>query len=99
MVNVGMDDLHDITNYLHVLGKSEVKKLGLNFGLTYQRINSMIDSSSFLEDMVAAWLQGADKVQEKGIPTWERLIEALRHETVQQNGIAGKIEETELSLS
>ena len=93
-----MDDLHDITNYLHELGKSEVMKLGLYLGLAYQRIKSMMDSSNFLEDVVAAWLQKADNVQQKGIPTWERLVEALRQKTVSQHGIACKIEKTELSL-
>ena len=98
MVHAGMDDLHDITNYLHELGKPELMRLGLNFGLNYKRIENKMDSSTFLEEMVVAWLQGADNVQQKGIPTWERLVEALRHKNLQHHGIARKIERTELSF-
>ena len=65
MVHAGMDDLHDITNYLHELGKTELMRLGLSFGLNYKRMENKMDSSTFLEEMVAAWLQGADNVQQK----------------------------------
>jgi len=53
----------------------------------------MEDSKTFLDDMVAAWLQKVDQVQKKGAPSWRRLVEALRDRTVGQNGIAKKIQD------
>ena len=43
--------------------------------------------------MIAAWLQKVDRV---GIPTWQRLVKALRHKRVGQNGIADEIERDKL---
>jgi len=34
-----------------------------------------------------------DQVQKAGVPTWRRLVEALRDPRVGQNGIASKIEQ------
>ena len=51
-----------------------------------------MDSPDFLADMLAEWLQPVDQVQEIGVPTWRRLVEALRDPRVGQNGIASYIE-------
>ena len=89
----GIEYLHDISSYLHPLDKKAVFNLGLVLGLNYNRLKEMIDSSSFLQDMLAGWLQQVDQVLSTGVPTWTRLVEALKDQTVGQNGLASKIEE------
>ena len=53
----------------------------------------MMDSQTFLQDMLAGWLQRVDRVLEIGVPTWRGLAEALRDPRVGQNGVASKIEQ------
>ena len=89
----GIMDLADITSYLHPLSKTTVFYLGLVMGLDYNRLKPLIDSPEFLTDMLAGWLQRVDQVQKAGVPTWRRLVEALRDPQVAQNGIASKIEQ------
>ena len=81
----------EITGYLQGLDKAHIYRLGLVLGLSEPRVRGMEDSKTFLDDMVAAWLQKVDQVQERGAPTWWRLMEALRDGTLGQNGIARKI--------
>lgn len=45
-------------------------------------------------DMVAAWIRGDDSTLEKGAPTWEGLVNALKE--IKHRGIASKIEEEKL---
>jgi len=51
----------------------------------------MKDSETFLNDVVEAWIQKTDQVIKRGVPTWQRLVEALKDKTVGQNGIASTI--------
>jgi len=74
----GIENLADITTYLHSLGRTAVFNLGLILGLDYNRLKPLIDSPDFLADMLAGWLQRVDQVQKAGVPTWRRLVEALR---------------------
>ena len=94
----GTEDLGDITSYLHKLDKTAVCNLGLVLGLHYTRLQGMMDSPTFLQSMLAAWLQGVDQVQQVGFPTWEKLVEALKDPRVGQNGISTKIEKDKLKL-
>ena len=89
-------DLADITSYLHPLGKTTVFKLGLIMGLDYNRLKPLIDSPDFLEVMLAGWLEKVDQVQKIGVPTWKRLVEALRDPRVGQSGIARNVEQDRL---
>jgi len=86
-------DLAEITSYIHPLGKTTVFKLGLVMGLDYNQLKPLIDSPDFLEDMLAGWLEKVDQVQKTGVPTWKRLVEALRDPRVGQNGTANIIEQ------
>ena len=88
----GIQNLADITVYLHPLGRTAVIHLGLVLGLDYNRLRPLIDSPGFLTEMLAGWLQRVDQVQKAGVPTWRRLVEALRDPRVGQNGIASEIE-------
>ena len=85
--------IRDITAYLHPLGRTAVFNLGIVLGLDYHRLKGLIDSPDFLADMLAGWLQRVDQVQKAGVPTWWRLVEALRDPRVGQNGIASEIED------
>ena len=92
-IHTDIQDLADITSYLHPLGRTAVFNLGLILGLDYNRLKPLIDSPDFLPDMLAGWLQRVDQVQKAGAPTWRRLMEALRDPRVGQNGIASNIEQ------
>jgi len=70
-----------------------VFNLGLVLGLSYNRLKTMMDSQTFLQDMLAKWLEKVDQVLQTGVPTWKRLVEALKDPRVGQNGFASKIEQ------
>jgi len=91
----GIENLADIVVYLHPLSRTAVFNLGLVLGLDYNRLKSSIDSPHFLADMLAGWLHRLDLVHKAGVPTWRRLVEALRDPRVGQNGIACGIEQDE----
>ena len=52
----------------------------------------MRSSETFRDDMIDTWLQKEDNVLKRGVPTWETLTKALRDRTVNQVGVAEKIE-------
>ena len=86
-----MDDLLDVSTYLLVLSKDQISSLGLALGLSITTLQRIRDSYTFLDDMLAAWLMGKDKVGEKGGHTWQSLVEGLRHPRLNQTEIANKI--------
>jgi len=89
---LSIQDLADITIYLHPLDRTAVLSLGLVLGLDYSQLMPLRDSPDFLADMLAGWLQRVDQVQKAGVPTWNRLVEALRNPRVGHNAIASNIE-------
>jgi len=91
----GIGDLKNITLYLHLLSRASAFNLGLILGLSYGRLKDLIDSPGYLTEILAGWLQGLDQVQETGIPTWGRLVEALRDPRVGHNGVAKIVEQKE----
>ena len=91
--HAGIETLANITSYLYPLDKKTVFNLGLVLGLDYNRLKAIMDTSSFLEDMLAGWLQQVDQVPSTGVPTWNRLMEALKDKRVGQNRLAITIEE------
>ena len=60
-------------------------------GLAQPKVKRMMDSTTFLDDVIAAWLRKEDNVKEKGEPSWTILISALKHRRVSQIGIADDI--------
>ena len=89
-----MPDLVDITGYLHEMEKNQIYQLGLVLGLDHIKLKKKMDSSStFLEDVIAAWLCQEDSVKMRGEPSWMVLIKALKIPRVGQMGIAAKIAE------
>ena len=83
----------EITDYLFELDKTHIYHLGLVLGLSRHRVKEMEDSKTFLDDMIAAWLKKVDQV---GVPTWQKLVEALKHWRLGQIGIASEIEKDKL---
>lgn len=92
-IHVDRDNVADITHYLHQLDRTAVFNLGLVLGLDYHRLRPMMDTPTFLHDMLARWLQRVDRVLMTGVPTWGRLVEALKDPRVGQNGLANEIEQ------
>lgn len=56
----------------------------------------MMDSETFLDDVIVGWLRRIDLVEKRGVPTWHGLVEALRHRRVGETAIAKNIEEDKL---
>ena len=71
--------------------KKHIYDLGLVLGLTQTKVKEMMDSATFRDDVIAAWLRKEDSVKEKGEPSWTVLISALKHRRVGQIGIADNI--------
>ena len=62
--------------------KSSWQLLGLQLGLYQPTLNDIDtknrgDLTKCLQDCLAAWLNGEDKVTEKGGSTWSTLVSAL----------------------
>ena len=84
-------DLIDVTEYFMGVGPLQLYNLGLVLGLNQQRVKGWMDSPTFLDDVITAWLQREDKVDKKGAPTWKTLVKALRHQRVALVDVANKI--------
>ena len=87
----GEEDLIEITDYLLTLEKTHIYNLGLVLGISQHKTKAMMDSSTFLDDVIAAWLRREDQVKKKGEPSWTVLVRALEHPRVGQCGISQKI--------
>ena len=87
------EDLVDIAEYLAGIGKAGILNLGLVLGLSYDKLKANMNCDTFLNDVIAAWLRKEDFVKKKGEPSWTTLVNALKHPTVKQEGIANKIEQ------
>ena len=71
--------------------KSYIYNLGLVLGMRQTKAKALMDSPTFLDDVVTAWLRKEDQVSEKGEPSWTVLVNALKHRRVGQTGIADNI--------
>lgn len=90
-MSIGEESFLEITDYLQGLDRINIYQLGLVLGLSDGRVRMIQDSKTFLEDVINLWLQKVDQVQEKGAPSWWRLVDALRNRRIKQNGIANDI--------
>jgi len=84
-------DLVDVTEYFMDVKPLQLYNLGVVLGLNQQRVKGWLDSPTFLDDVITAWLQREDKVDKKGRPTWKTLVKALRHSRVALLDIANEI--------
>jgi len=85
------EDFFEVTEYLIDMEKTAVYNLGLVLGLSQHKLKANIDSKSFLDDVISAWLRREDQVIKRGEPSWTVLISALMHRRVGQTGIAIKV--------
>ncbi len=59
--------------YLQEYGIEKVGEIGLDLGLSFATLRSL-SSEKFREEVIEAWLQKKDKVEERsGAPTWKSL--------------------------
>ena len=89
--SIAEKDLVEITDYLLDMEKAQIYNLGLVLGIRHSKLKTMMDSATFCEDVIAAWLRKEDQVSEKGGPSWTVLVDALKQRRVGQTGIANKI--------
>ena len=87
----GDQDFRDVTGYLLQLTKDQIYPLGIELGLSYRWLKDGMDSRSYRDDVVDAWLKKQDDVGKRCPPTWRNLVAALRSDRVKQNGIASRI--------
>ena len=85
MCMLGIEDLDKVLRILrdHNFDNTDYFNLGLGLGLLHPTINEIKskcrnDPESCLRECLVKWLEKADKVEEKGGPTWYVLIEALK---------------------
>ena len=79
----------DISDYLNGMDAAKVVKLGVALGLNFSSLKNNMNSGTFLQDTIHAWLQKEDDVMKRGKPTWKTLVKAL--ESIGQTGIATEI--------
>ena len=63
----GEEDLTDVTDYLLPLEKIHIYNLGLVLGISQHKTKAMMDSSTFLDDVIAAWLRREDQVKKESL--------------------------------
>ena len=88
LCSLGEKDLLNITDYLLDMEKSHIYNLGIVLGLKQAKVKALMDSPTFLDDVITAWLRKEDQVTEKEEPSWTVLVDALKHRRVGQTGIA-----------
>ena len=104
MFELGIDDLGEVLGILrkHSFNSTDYFDLGLDLGLLYRTIDAITSdyrgiSNHCLRECLVKWLEKADKVMEKGGPTWYALIQALR--SINQVAVADAIDkESKASL-
>jgi len=79
----------EITEYLIDLEKTDVYNLGLVLGLSRRKVVAKMESKTFLDDIITAWVQKEDQV--KAEPSWTVLVSALKHRRVGKTGTATTI--------
>ena len=94
-----VDDMLAVSGYLLDLDKEQMKTLGLILGLSHRTVSNSYEGStrtSYLNDILHAWLLQQDEVKENGSPSWIILTVALEHKQLRQTGIAKIIREDRL---
>ena len=84
-------DSFGVSVYLLDLERDHIYNLGLALGLSQRKVKAMSESTTFLDDVLSAWIRRQDYVEEHGNPSWGTLVEALKHRRLSQNGIAKQI--------
>ena len=93
MFSADVEDHFIVACSLHSLDKKVIYDVGLALGISHKRLKGIKGSEMFLNDMVDFWLSEVDNVSKKGTPSWEVLVDVLKHPMIGQNGLAQKIME------
>ena len=81
---IDKNSIHEISQYLQKFDKTHILHLGRTVGLSHSKLTKMMDSPSFAEDIMTAWYQ---REEQRGIPIWMNLINALLVQEVSELGI------------
>ena len=78
-------NVSEIGGCLQKLDKAHILDLGMNLGISHSKLTEIMDSKTFPEDVITAWLQREGK---RGTPSWANLIGALTDLLVKQEGMS-----------
>ncbi len=82
-------DLITIVNLIKPLDKSKVTELGAELGLDYRWLRDNESRDNYRLDVVSAWLNGQDNVENVCPPTWRNL--EIKLLSIHQVGIAAQV--------
>ena len=74
-------NISEISGCLQKLDKTHIFDLGMTLGISDSKLTEMMDSPSFAEDIITAWLRREER---RGAPSWVTLISALTDLLVKQ---------------
>ena len=77
--------MSEISGCLQKLDETHIFDLGMTLGISHSKLTEMMDSPSFAEDVITAWLQ---REGQRGAPSWVILISALTDLLVEQEGMS-----------
>ena len=93
LLSLASDDLVSVSSHLLHLSQKEIWSLGLVLGLYPSTLLPIRESDTFLDDMLLAWLNGADNVASMGGSNWTALVKGLRDQRLKSvYGLAETIE-------
>ena len=95
-----MDDLNEVSRYLHDLDRDQLRTLGLVLGLCFTTLqqHNQAANTTYLHHLLAAWLRKQDNVMQQCPPTWKNLVESLKSDRLRQNMIAWKIKTEKVDI-
>ena len=79
----------EVKEFLQDLDSKEIKKVGVNLGLSYLKLKSIAEENT-QDEVIHRWLREDDDVNKtSGHPSWQSLVTALEKDGY--NGVAAKV--------
>ena len=75
----------EVKEFLQLLSSDEIRKVGVNLGLSYPKLKSIAEEN-MPDEVIHCWLRKDDNVTET---SWQKLVEALEKNGF--NGVAAKV--------
>lgn len=82
---IDKSNISEIAGCLQKLDETHIFDLGMTLGISHSKLTEMMDSPSFAEDIITAWLQ---REEQRGAPSWVTMISALTDLLVKQEGMS-----------